>query len=153
MTRLGRCLWRYAEIYTDGACARNGQSGAKAGIGVHCSHDPALNISEPIRGNKHTNQCAELEAATRGISKAKEHGYTDVLVYTDSHYVMKGALEWMPSWKRSGWPRDMINRREFEDLGDAMQGIDVSFEYVPRDVNLADPLARRGANLVREETR
>jgi ribonuclease HI len=28
-----------------------------------------------------------------------------VLIYTDSKYLLQGATEWMPNWKARGWKR------------------------------------------------
>ena len=33
-------------VYTDGACSRNGQAGAKAGLGVYFSDDDIRNCSD-----------------------------------------------------------------------------------------------------------
>lgn len=47
-------------VYTDGACARNGQWGSKGGIGVYFGPNDPRNISEPLEGSRQTNQRAEL---------------------------------------------------------------------------------------------
>ena len=67
----------FLKVYTDGACTKNGQQGAKAGIGVFWSDlngSPAqmLNVSEPVKGNRATNNVGEIQAITRCIDQAKE---------------------------------------------------------------------------------
>uniref|UniRef100_A0A6G1SA09 ribonuclease H n=1 Tax=Aceria tosichella TaxID=561515 RepID=A0A6G1SA09_9ACAR len=133
-----------ALIYTDGACSRNGQgSSAKAGIGVFWPNNPENNISEPMDGRA-TNQRAEIEAARRGIEQARSQGYDEVIVRTDSQYVKNAVESWLPNWERSNWSRKVINKLEFQNLRDSMEGIKVCFEKVPSSLNAADPLARNG---------
>ena len=48
-------------VYTDGACSRNGQKGAKAGLGVYFGENDYRNCSERIEG-KQTNNTAEVKA-------------------------------------------------------------------------------------------
>ena len=67
----------YLKVYTDGACTKNGQKGARAGIGVFWSNvggTPAnlLNVSEPVKGDRATNNVGEIQAITRCIDQAKE---------------------------------------------------------------------------------
>ena len=48
-------------IFTDGACSRNGSKHAKAGIGIYIDKDHPKNTSKRING-KQTNNTAELKA-------------------------------------------------------------------------------------------
>ena len=54
-------------VYTDGACINNGSSNARAGIGIYFSKDNPLNISRELKGEKVTNNIAELTAAIEAI--------------------------------------------------------------------------------------
>lgn len=47
-------------VYTDGACEGNGQIGSEAGVGVYFGDNDPRNVSEPLEGEKQTNQRAEL---------------------------------------------------------------------------------------------
>ena len=63
------------QVYTDGACTNNGKVNAKAGIGVFWSNQIGsaankLNVSEPAKGNKATNNTGEIQAITRSIEIA-----------------------------------------------------------------------------------
>lgn len=138
-----------AEIYTDGACSRNGQGEeAKAGIGVYWPNDESNNISRPLEGGRQTNQRAEIVAARTGIEQARDRGYNSVTVRTDSQYVKNAAESWIPKWESEGWKRSVVNKTEFQDLKRSMEGMDVKFEYVPSASNAADRLARDGAKRV-----
>lgn len=135
-------------IYTDGACSRNGSSqDAQAGIGVYWDNNHPNNISEPIDGRQ-TNQRAEIVAARRGIEQARAQGFNEVTVKTDSNYVKNAAESWIPNWQRNGWKsagKPVVNKSEFQDLQNSMEGIKVKFEKVTSESNAADKLARDGA--------
>lgn len=133
-------------IYTDGACSRNGSSSgdARAGIGVYWPSNSSNNISRPI-GGRQTNQRAEIMAASEGIRQARDQGYSEVTVRTDSQYVKNAAESWIPNWERSGWSKPVVNKQEFQDLRSSMEGIKVNFEKVPSEMNAADSLAREGS--------
>lgn len=52
-----------------------------------------------------TNNVAELSAVLNIISKAKEYALDSIMVFTDSEYVKKGILDWMPKWLENNWTR------------------------------------------------
>ena len=102
-------------IWTDGACSKNGQRGAKAGYGVYFGVGDARNISKPLGGATQTNQRAEMAAmlaALRSQTRARiDMGRAAVAaapplavtLLSDSRYVLKGLTEWMSGWRRRGW--------------------------------------------------
>lgn len=47
-------------VWTDGACAGNGQIGSKAGVGVYFGPQDPRNVSRPLDGERQTNQRAEM---------------------------------------------------------------------------------------------
>lgn len=135
-------------LYTDGACSSNGIAGnAKGGIGVYWPGQEHKNVSEPLHGRQ-TNQRAEIQAATRGIRDARASGYDNITIKTDSHYVRNAAESWIPNWEKNNWSTKVVNKTDFQDLRDSMKGAKVKFEYVPRNENAADSLAKSGAKRV-----
>ena len=84
-------------MYADGACKGNPGPG---GWGVFLqSGDHA---KELFGGELNTtNNRMELTAVIEGLNALKKRCSIDV--YTDSQYVRKGVLEWMPKWKMNGW--------------------------------------------------
>ena len=80
------------KVYVDGACLRNGQPGASAGVGVFWGNEHPLNISKVVDGEKHTNQIAEIQAATAAIRISYHKGFDNLEIYTDSKYVFNGAM-------------------------------------------------------------
>ncbi|XP_003746993.1 ribonuclease H1 [Galendromus occidentalis] len=120
-------------VYTDGACSGNGMAGAKAGIGVYWGDGDPRNVSEPLKG-KPTNNRAEIQAATRAIQQAKEQGYEEVEIRTDSDFLVQSTTKWMPGWQEKNWKtaagKPVINKEDFEDLLEASKGIDVKWTHV-----------------------
>ena len=83
-----------------------------------------------------TNNRGELTAllallrATAAAGRAGER----LLVLADSQYVIDSVTKWMPGWKRRGWRKAdgkaVLNADLMRALDEAMQGRDVSFQWV-----------------------
>jgi len=83
----------YIEVYTDGACTNNGKANAKAGIGVFWSNRIGsaankLNVSEPIKGIKATNNTGEIQAITRSIEQAIDQNISFLRDVSDSKFAI-----------------------------------------------------------------
>jgi ribonuclease HI len=88
---------RVVEIYSDGACRGNPGPG---GWGVLLRSNGAE--KELYGGETNTtNNRMELMAAIRALEALKRP--SQVKLYTDSIYVMKGITTWILDWKRKGW--------------------------------------------------
>ncbi len=85
------------EIFTDGACKGNPGPGGWGVLLRLGEHEKSLYGGEL----QTTNNRMELTAAIRGLEALKKPA--QVLLTTDSEYVMKGIREWMPNWKKRGW--------------------------------------------------
>lgn len=85
------------EIYTDGACRGNPGPGGWGAILRSGDHEREIKGAEPLT----TNNRMELTAAIQALAALKRG--CDVVLYTDSQYVRKGILEWMPQWKLRDW--------------------------------------------------
>lgn len=84
----------FVQVYTDGACSANGRYGAKAGLGVYWGEGHSLNVSEPVSGRA-TNNCGEIQAATRAIQLAIDNGIDKLAIYTDSKFLINSVTKWM----------------------------------------------------------
>ena len=89
---------KHVIIHTDGACIGNPGKGGWAAIlqlmdGDKEERRDALTGSVPNT----TNNQMELKAAIEGLRKVTSG--SPILVRSDSQYVVKGATEWLPSWK------------------------------------------------------
>lgn len=59
------------------------------------------NVSEPLKGNRQTNQRAELTAILRALDIAPRH--RDVTIVTDSRYAIDCVTVWHKNWQRNNW--------------------------------------------------
>ena len=94
------------KVFTDGACSMNGSVNAKAGIGVYFGKGDKRNISKRITG-KQTNTTAELYAVIEVFSVLKneiEQG-GNVIVYTDSEYVIKCCTSYGEKCEKNNWKK------------------------------------------------
>ena len=89
------------QIFTDGACRGNPGPG---GWGVILRH-PSTGKEKEFSGGEAetTNSQMELLAVISGLELLTRTSRVEVV--TDSVYVAKGSLEWMPNWKKNGWRR------------------------------------------------
>lgn len=85
------------EIFTDGACSGNPGPGGWGAILRTKGVEKELSGGEKDTTNNRMEMMAviaALEALTRPC---------EVTVTTDSQYVMKGMMEWLPGWKKRNW--------------------------------------------------
>jgi ribonuclease HI len=85
------------EIFTDGACRGNPGPGGWGALLRYNGTDKHLYGSEA----ETTNNRMELMAAIVALESLKRH--CDVVLTTDSQYVMKGISEWIEGWKKRNW--------------------------------------------------
>ncbi len=88
-------------LYTDGACSGNPGPGGWAFVLRHPAS--GKEIEQAGGDGETTNNRMELLAVIRGLEALKR--CTRVELVSDSTYVGKGMLEWMPKWKANGWRR------------------------------------------------
>ena len=85
------------EIYTDGACRGNPGPGGWGALLSKGGREKEISGAE----NPTTNNRMELQAVISALQALKRP--VEVRVYTDSQYVRRGMLEWVPQWKARGW--------------------------------------------------
>jgi ribonuclease HI len=85
------------EIYTDGACRGNPGPGGWGAILTMGTRKKELSGAE----NLTTNNRMELQAVIGALQALKRP--VQIQLYTDSQYVRRGLLEWLPQWKARGW--------------------------------------------------
>jgi ribonuclease HI len=85
------------EIYTDGACRGNpGPGGWAALLSMGARQKEISGATNPT-----TNNRMELQAVIEALQALKRP--VAARLYTDSQYVRRGVLEWLPQWKARGW--------------------------------------------------
>ena len=95
------------ELFTDGACSGNPGPGGWAFLLRNAAGDE---VKEDGAENPTTNNRMELLSTIRGLERIPEG--ESVRVTTDSQYVAKGAIEWLPGWKARGWKRKVGTKLE-----------------------------------------
>ena len=132
---------------TDGACSGNPGPG---GWCVIIKKDDKVN--EFFGGDlETTNNKMELTAVIKGFENL--NNASEVLVKTDSTYVINGITKWLPNWKAKGWinsaKKPVANKDLWEQLESLISNHKVDWLWVKGhsgdDENeRADELARKG---------
>ncbi|WP_421707368.1 ribonuclease HI [Algihabitans sp.] len=119
---------RKVELFTDGACSGNPGPGGWGAILRWNGHERELAGGEA----ETTNNRMEMLAAIHGLEALKRP--SDVVLTTDSQYVMKGITEWLPGWKRRGWKtaskKPVKNQDLWQRLDSALQTHRVEWKWV-----------------------
>jgi len=147
----------YTIVYTDGACSNNGYNGAKAGIGVWWGPESVHNLSRPVVGGRHTNNTAEIQAATLAVGQARGMGVDKLDIHTDSQFLINCITKWITNWKKNNWQtkdkKPVKNREDLIALDDEirMSSLTVRWTHVRGHAGhagneAADKLAVEGAN-------
>lgn len=143
------------EIFTDGACRGNPGPG---GWGVVLRYN---RTEKKLCGGElmTTNNRMELMAAIMGLESLKRP--CEVVLTTDSQYVMKGITEWMDNWKSRGWKtaarKPVKNVDLWQRLDQAVSEHTIQWEWVKGhsghpENELADALANQGIDELPGET-
>ena len=89
------------QLFTDGGCSGNPGPG---GWGFILRHVASGKEREGSGGEEDTtNNRMELTAVVKGLEALNRPCHVELI--TDSTYVGKGLIEWMPKWKANGWQR------------------------------------------------
>ena len=107
-------------IYTDGACKGNPGVG---GWGAVLTYKDKI---KKIYGyeEKTTNNRMELKAAIEALSYLKSK--SEVVIFTDSKYLMEGINSWIENWKTNNWRTS--NKKEVKNI-DLWKDIDKYNNY------------------------
>ncbi|OOZ38754.1 ribonuclease HI [Solemya pervernicosa gill symbiont] len=135
------------EIYTDGACRGNPGPGGWGALLRFDGNEKRLHGGE----RETTNNRMEMMAAIMALETLTRS--CEVLLTTDSQYVMKGINEWMVGWKKRGWKtaakKPVKNVDLWKRLDAALAAHQVEWQWVRGHTGhpeneLADDLANLG---------
>ncbi len=116
------------DAWTDGACLGNPGPGGWAALLRARGKERELAGHESVT----TNNRMELMAAISALEALTKP--TAIKIHTDSKYVLQGATEWLPGWKRRGWRtgdnKPVQNRDLWERLEAAQGRHEVTWEWV-----------------------
>jgi ribonuclease HI len=135
------------EIFTDGACRGNPGPGGWGVLLIAGERRKTL-----YGGEKNTtNNRMELRAAIEALKAL--NGERDVVLHTDSKYVMDGINNWLPAWKKRGWKtaarKPVKNQDLWMALDEAVNKHNIRWRWVRGHTGVAgneeaDALANRG---------
>ncbi len=102
------------ELFSDGACSGNPGPG-----GYGCILRCGVKVKEMSGAEPETtNNRMEMTAAIVGLETLKRP--CDVVITTDSQYLVKGMTEWINGWVKRGWKNskkeEVLNRDLWERL-------------------------------------
>jgi ribonuclease HI len=116
------------DVFTDGACSGNPGPGGWGAILRSGAHEKEISGGEAMT----TNNRMELMAVIQALESLKKP--SQVLVHTDSRYVMDGITQWLPRWKKNGWKtadkKPVKNDDLWRTLDAACARHDVSWRWV-----------------------
>lgn len=86
-----------------------------------------------------TNNRMELTAAIEALKKIKRRG--NVIVKTDSRYVINGITKWVHGWEKNGWQtkekKEVLNKDLWQELVREVRVRDVEWEHVRGHAGIA----------------
>jgi ribonuclease HI len=116
-------------IYSDGACRGNPGPGGWGTLLKYNGTEKELYGAEA----ETTNNRMELMGAIKGL-EALTKDDCDVVLTTDSQYVMKGITEWLDGWKSRNWKtaakKPVKNQDLWQRLDEACQKHQIEWQWV-----------------------
>ncbi len=88
---------KFVEIFTDGACKGNPGPGGWGAIVRYGTHEKEMCGGEVDT----TNNRMEMTAALEALKLLKEP--CEVLLHSDSKYLLDGMTRWIVGWQSNGW--------------------------------------------------
>lgn len=126
---------RVIDIYTDGACRGNPGPGGWAAVLSSGRREKEVSGAQPHT----TNNRMELQAVISALQALKRPA--QVRLYTDSQYVRRGILEWLPQWKGRGWKtadgKPVKNQDLWRQLETAVAEHRIEWHWVPGHAGIA----------------
>ncbi len=120
-------------VFTDGASKGNPGPGGWGAIAI-ISDDSGTHVTE-LGGREEnvTNNQMEL----RGAIEALRHlslSEIDLLIYTDSSYLINGITKWLSAWRMNEWKtknkKVVLNRELWEELAELTENKNIQWKYV-----------------------
>ncbi|MDQ5893358.1 MAG: ribonuclease [Patescibacteria group bacterium] len=115
-------------IFTDGSSRGNPGPGGWGAIVVSDMTAKELGGREDMTTNNRMELLGAIESLNSVDSK------NEIVLYSDSQYVIKGMTEWIVGWQKKGWKNSqkkaVLNRDLWERLLEASDGKKIKWTYV-----------------------
>lgn len=145
-------------IYTDGACSGNPGPGGWGVLLQYGDKEKTLKGGDP----KTTNNRMEMMAAIKAIESVNKTYTGEIILWTDSTYVMKGITEWIHGWKKKNWVKSdkkpVVNTDLWKVLDNLNSKRNIQWNWVKGHAGIAgneraDELARQGLEEMRSSNK
>jgi ribonuclease HI len=107
-------------VFTDGACSKNGQQGAKASYAYYFPDHKDYSKAERVpETQSQTNQRGELMAIAEAVKTMIEKfpvEETEIQIYTDSMYSKNCLTQWVVGWVQNNWRTSQGNPVMHRDI-------------------------------------
>lgn len=132
-----------AVLFSDGSSRGNPGPGGWATVISYDGHVVELGGNEA----RTTNNRMEIMAALEGLKDIKRHAkdVREIVLYTDSRYLINGATKWIFGWQKNGWitssKEPVLNKDLWEVLAEVLRGLStreaqVKWNYVGGHVGI-----------------
>lgn len=115
-------------IWSDGACTGNPGPGGWGTVILSSGEYLEFSGYSPHS----TNNIMEMTAALEGIKQTPEGA--EIVLTTDSQYVLKGITQWIKGWKKKGWKKAngeaVMNQELWRNLDAECQIRNIKWEWV-----------------------
>ena len=119
---------KQVEIFTDGACKGNPGPGGWGALVRYGEHEKEICGGEADTTNNRMELLAAINALNLLVMPC------EVLLHTDSKYVLDGITRWVEGWKRNGWKnaskQPVRNSDLWHQLIDAASKHEVEWHWV-----------------------
>ncbi len=127
-------------VFTDGASRGNPGPGGYGAVVVSLVGKQVYEFGD--REDKTTNNRMEMSAIVRALEEIEKlaKAETEITIYTDSKYVIKGVTIWMFNWQKNNWQTknktDVLNRDLWERLAELIKNKTIDWKHVPGHVGI-----------------
>lgn len=139
-------------LFTDGSCL--GNPGAGGWAAVLSTEINGKNYYKEVTGGfkEATNQQMEILAAIHGLSAITKR--SNVVLYTDSRYLIDGITKWIKDWEKRNWAtaagKPVANKALWQALQEVVKLHEIEWVWVKGHSGVggnetADRLARKAA--------
>jgi len=117
------------EIYTDGSCLKNPNGPGGWGVLIlDKDYEWEISGNDPCT----TNNKMELQAVIESLEFINKD--QDIIIYSDSTYVIKGITEWIENWIRKDW-KHVKNIKLWKKLYKLTRNRNIKWEWVKAHAN------------------
>ncbi|MBO5997362.1 MAG: ribonuclease HI [Alphaproteobacteria bacterium] len=119
---------KHIDIFTDGACSGNPGVGGWGAILRYGKNEKELSGGADAT----TNNQMEMQAVIEALKALKEP--CDVVLTTDSQYVVRGMTEWLKDWTARGWKtsskKAVANQELWQELSRLSEKHKIRWQWV-----------------------